>query len=351
MLGAAPTKKELTCAQRIEAQTVKRSQVVMTDKQVQDSEALFTACMAFKDADGVAHLSRGSLTECMREMGLEEVMRDKFKPTVRLAFDAYSADSHFLTLPEFKQLYYLLSSKHPKILPRKPNLHIFIISAKGLPAADPNGKSDPFCISEVLGKPRSRAQTRHIDKTLSPIWNEEVDDRYLWEPGDTLEFSVMDFDADGADMLGKARLSASEFQRPGGFEGELKLQCPEGKQFQFHSQGKDPTLKVRVLVRKLEEEAAQAQRDAPAGQNARLGRSASSGNITADRAAAPSPTLTGTGRAVLQGMSSTLPAGPLACSSPDVSGTDFGVVPSCASVADGDRDSLSVALQAAATQA
>eukprot|EP00971_Amphidinium_carterae_P149522 2964617-Amphidinium_carterae.1 len=63
--------------------------------------------------------------------------------------------------------------RHPELLPRQPNLKISILGARGLPPADTNGKSDPYCAFSVQGKPRSQGRTRHVDKTLDPWWGEE----------------------------------------------------------------------------------------------------------------------------------------------------------------------------------
>merc|ERR1719240_2454194 len=158
--------KGLSCAQRIEQATVHRTQVSMTELMVQDAEALFAA----HDSEGTALLSRGALTELLREVGLETKMGDAFSATARLAFDAHSADSHFLSLPEFKQLYYVVNQRYPALLPRKPFLRIHVYSASGLPPADFNGKSDPFVITQLSGKPQSKSQTTVVEKTLDPVW-------------------------------------------------------------------------------------------------------------------------------------------------------------------------------------
>merc|ERR1712216_347070 len=179
-----------------------------------------------------------------------------------MAFDAHSADSHFLTLQEFKQLYYLLSSKYTNVLPRKPILGITVISAKGLPAADVNGKSDPLCIVQLEGKPRSRSQTRHIDKTLAHHWNEEFDDKYLYEQGDVLEFLVMDYDpGEDPELLAKTKLRSEDFQKPGGFYGDLPLET-------HLKGGKAPSVRVRVVVREIEEELELERKKAQAQQAA-----------------------------------------------------------------------------------
>merc|ERR1719237_333334 len=89
---------------------------------------------------------------------------------------------------------------------------------------DLNGKSDPFVTVQVAGKPHSKVNTRHVEKSLDPVWNEELDDRFCYEEGDDLEFGVFDFDKGSRiEPMGRARLAGSDFHKEGGFEGDLKL--------------------------------------------------------------------------------------------------------------------------------
>lgn len=215
-----PAGKPLTCAQRIENATVKRTQVTTTEMQLWDAEALFRKF----DSEDTQLLSRGSLTELLRFVDLEHVMGDGFNATAQLAFDAHSADSHFLSFPEFRQLYYHICKWHPGVLPRTPSLKIQIVSAKNVPSADLNGKSDPFCCVSVKGKPYTMSRTRVIPKTLDPKWDEEFCDKFGYEEGESLLFEVYDDDpGEDAERLGHAELPAAEFHRPGGFDGKLPL--------------------------------------------------------------------------------------------------------------------------------
>jgi len=123
-------------------------------------------------------------------------------------------------------------------------LQVTIISGRGLRPADWNirgtGKSDPFCTCTIVGKPNTQITTRHIKKTLSPVWDEEheLDD---FERGDALEFRVMDHDmASAADLLGRVTLPSREFDREDGFDGELRLrEC---------GMGRTATLNVRIRI-------------------------------------------------------------------------------------------------------
>merc|ERR1711933_633898 len=94
-----------------------------------------------------------------------------------------------------------------------PNVIIMIRGAKGLPPADPNGKSDPFCFCQLVGKDHTRFKTKVIKKTLDPIWDEECDDKYRYEgptadtDGDRIYFEVRDYDKGGkTELLGRAYL-------------------------------------------------------------------------------------------------------------------------------------------------
>lgn len=248
--------KALNCAQRIEQATVHRTQVSMTEQMVQDAEALF----AHYDSEGTALLSRGALTELLRAVGLETQMGDAFGATARLAFDAHSADSHFLSLAEFKQLYYVVNQRYPGLLPRTPFLRIHVYSASGLPPADFNGKSDPFVWIQIPGKPQSRSSTSIQDKTLDPVWGkpgvpgEEFYDKYAYEEGDPIEFIVNDYDkgCTDYDVLGRGKLMSADFHKPGGFHGEIILKCPPDAPKMYHE--KPPKLSVKVVVNKIEKE-------------------------------------------------------------------------------------------------
>jgi hypothetical protein len=240
--------KILTCAQRIEAATVHRTQVSMSEAMVEDAEALFNS----NDSEGTQLLSRGALTELLKQVGLESALGSSFSATARLAFDAHSADSHFLSKQEFKQLYYVINQRFPDLLPRPPFLKINILSATGLAPADANGKSDPFVAVQIVGKSHSKSQTSVQEKTLAPEWGpkdvgEEFSDRYAYEEGDTLEFIIYDFDKGTTDfeVLGKGRLHSSDFHKVGGFSGDLQLTDSPNKKY-------TPSLKVRVVATRLE---------------------------------------------------------------------------------------------------
>mmetsp|Transcript_59570 Transcript_59570/g.128927 ORF Transcript_59570/g.128927 Transcript_59570/m.128927 type:complete len:805 (+) Transcript_59570:55-2469(+) len=109
-------------------------------------------------------------------------------------------------------------------------LNIQIVSARDLHNADwmRGDKSDPYCICQIRGKPRSRFQTAVVKNCLDPTWNFETTLQY--DVGDLLVFTVMDKDFGKADdTLGTATLPSLQIF-PSGFDGELELQLYGKKQ-------------------------------------------------------------------------------------------------------------------------
>ncbi|XP_056138461.1 multiple C2 and transmembrane domain-containing protein 2 [Lampris incognitus] len=79
-------------------------------------------------------------------------------------------------------------------------LQVKVIKAADLPAADLNGKSDPYCVIE-LGN--SKLQTQTIYKTLNPEWN-KVFTFPIKDIHDVIELTVLDENGDKApNFLGK----------------------------------------------------------------------------------------------------------------------------------------------------
>jgi len=222
-----------------EKASVNGEQDLMPERQVRDSEALFE-----KERTGNL-IRRGEVTEVLRVVGLQEKLGSSFDATARLAFDAHSADQHFLTLPEFKQLYFRLAKHHPELLPRKSALAINIVGTKGLHHLDLNLRTpDAFCTVQVSGKPLTKSQTG-VESSTEPSWSDELDDCYGYEHGDSLLFEVFDCDRGvRPKLLGRASLPSEEFHRVGGFDGLLPLL--DGRDKKTNAE-----LKVRVVVSAL----------------------------------------------------------------------------------------------------
>eukprot|EP00933_Yihiella_yeosuensis_P030803 TRINITY_DN24374_c0_g1_i1.p1 TRINITY_DN24374_c0_g1~~TRINITY_DN24374_c0_g1_i1.p1 ORF type:complete len:585 (-),score=99.53 TRINITY_DN24374_c0_g1_i1:262-1860(-) len=103
-----------------------------------------------------------------------------------------------------------------------------VVKAEGLRAADfaiAGGKSDPYCIVAIPGKekqPGPKFRTKVKSKTVDPVWEEE-DEVHGFVEGDTLSFTLWDYDMlSSDDLLGEARLPSAAFF-PDGFEGWVEL--------------------------------------------------------------------------------------------------------------------------------
>jgi Ca2+-dependent lipid-binding protein len=109
-------------------------------------------------------------------------------------------------------------------------LKLQILEAHGLAKADLFGKSDPFCIVKWNGNEAGR--TKVIQKTLDPIWDNELFDVGL--TGELaqgqLEIEVWDMDASGmGDFLGQIVLKGSELDVPTDGPAEYDLIAKEGE--------------------------------------------------------------------------------------------------------------------------
>jgi len=129
-----------------------------------------------------------------------------------------------------------------------------IISARDLRNADHapgTGISDPYCVCEVPGKPKSRIRTGVAKDTLAPEWNFEAHVPE-YTHGDTLLFTVMDKDLITSDFLGRGTLKAEELD---GYDGWLKLSCTG------HSdgQGERTAVRLKITLRRLEIGVAEAR--------------------------------------------------------------------------------------------
>merc|ERR1719361_392921 len=97
------------------------------------------------------------------------------------------------------------------------------MGARGLRNADLIGKSDPYCMCSIPGKPEVSIMTRVIENNLNPEWNHEAElTGYRVE--DDLTFTVKDKDPSKQDdVLGNVTLTCEQFIEAG-FEGELQLE-------------------------------------------------------------------------------------------------------------------------------
>lgn len=118
----------------------------------------------------------------------------------------------------------------------------------------PADQSDPYCICEVPGKPRSRVMTDVRNATCEPVWNyhTEVQD---FAVGDMLEFSVFGRQRwpRKDELLGRALLVSSEFF-PKGFGGDVPLLPPssehhEAEEWRGHGHGHRRASERQATVR------------------------------------------------------------------------------------------------------
>ncbi|KAJ2907046.1 putative c2 domain-containing protein [Zalerion maritima] len=85
------------------------------------------------------------------------------------------------------------------------SLRVDLIDAEGLPAADSNGKSDPYAKFDLNDQEVFKSKTQK--KTLNPVWNEYFDVAVNSRTGSTFVVKVFDYDfADKPDFLGSAEI-------------------------------------------------------------------------------------------------------------------------------------------------
>jgi len=100
-------------------------------------------------------------------------------------------------------------------------VRVVVRNALGLRNEAWMGKSDPYCICEIPGKPAASFQTKVVKNNMNPVWN-HADEVYGYSPGDSLAFSVWDRDAAKRDdLLGRGTLTSDQVLA--GFEGVVTL--------------------------------------------------------------------------------------------------------------------------------
>jgi stress response protein SCP2 len=118
-------------------------------------------------------------------------------------------------------------------------VHIRILRASNLPAADANGKSDPYVkICDVKGLIGNGAETKVVKKNLMPEWNEEHEFGANFKML-ALKFAVYDWDRFSSDdLLGKTYLPvAFLLDGPNGPWKKFDLDLKKDKYGPFVSRG------------------------------------------------------------------------------------------------------------------
>lgn len=121
-------------------------------------------------------------------------------------------------------------------------LELKVFRAEGLLAADMNGKSDPFCVIELVN---TRVQTNTEYKTLSPQWN-KIFTFNVRDVHEILEVTVYDEDRDRkVDFLGKVAIPLLKIQN-----GEKKWYYLKDRKLRKRTKGRI-LLEMNLIFNKL----------------------------------------------------------------------------------------------------
>lgn len=145
----------------------------------------------------------------------------------------------------------------PDIVSQEERIRVTVAYARGLRNADWGGKSDPYCLCQVQGRPDMYFQTATKDNDLNPDWD-EVNDFLEYRSLDSIVFQIWDFDdvpcnalsgiipdvcRKADDFLGAVTLTSDEIHRNGGYDGELAL----------HDCGKNKHATLKVTIEFLDD--------------------------------------------------------------------------------------------------
>ncbi len=116
------------------------------------------------------------------------------------------------------------------------NLRVDVLDGADLPAADSNGKSDPYCKFELNGLEVFKSKTQK--KTLNPVWNEFFEVAVPSRTAAKFQCKVYDYDfADKPDFLGGAYINLEQLDPFRAQEVKLLLD------------GKSGSIRLRLLFR------------------------------------------------------------------------------------------------------
>ncbi|KAI0523732.1 C2 domain-containing protein [Xylaria bambusicola] len=115
-------------------------------------------------------------------------------------------------------------------------LRVDVLDGADLPAADKNGKSDPYCKFDLNGMEVFKSKTQK--KTLNPVWNEYFEVDIPSRTAAKFQCKVYDYDfADKPDFLGAAFINLEQLDPFQGQEVKLLLD------------GKSGSIRLRLLFR------------------------------------------------------------------------------------------------------
>ncbi|CAK7566576.1 MAG: Tricalbin-2 [Sporothrix epigloea] len=116
------------------------------------------------------------------------------------------------------------------------NLRVDVLDAENLPAADSNGKSDPYCKFDLNGA--EVFKTKVVKKSLSPTWNEFFEVTIPSRIGAAFTLNVYDYDfADRPDFLGGGPIQLDQLEPFRASEVRVPLD------------GKSGSVRLRLLFR------------------------------------------------------------------------------------------------------
>ena len=114
------------------------------------------------------------------------------------------------------------------------NLRVDVLDAQDLPAADSNGKSDPYVKFELNGVEVFKSKVQK--KTLHPAWNESFNVPVASRTGARFKATVWDWDfADKPDLLGCTDINLEQ------------LDPFRGQELKYTLDGKSGVLRLRML--------------------------------------------------------------------------------------------------------
>ncbi|XP_011503510.1 PREDICTED: multiple C2 and transmembrane domain-containing protein 1 [Ceratosolen solmsi marchali] len=120
------------------------------------------------------------------------------------------------------------------------HLTVKVYRAQGLAAADLGGKSDPFCVLELVN---SRLQTQTEYKTLAPIW-QKIFTFNVKDINSVLEVTVYDEDRDHkVEFLGKVVIPLLKIQN-----GEKRWYALKDKKLRCRAKGNGPQILIELTI-------------------------------------------------------------------------------------------------------
>ncbi|KAL0278274.1 UNVERIFIED_CONTAM: hypothetical protein PYX00_000131 [Menopon gallinae] len=120
------------------------------------------------------------------------------------------------------------------------HLTVKVYRATGLAAADLGGKSDPFCVLELVN---ARLQTQTEYKTLSPSW-QKIFTFNVKDINSVLEVTVFDEDRDHkVEFLGKVSIPLLRIRN-----GEKRWYCLKDKKLHIRAKGNCPMILLEMNV-------------------------------------------------------------------------------------------------------